>query len=61
MQGVVDESKIYLNQFQFEAAFVAKHHLANLIRNTLPYSEENGVIMESFVLNESLPAFVGRF
>jgi hypothetical protein len=35
MKGLVDETKFYLNQFQFEAAFVAKHHLANLVRTTL--------------------------
>jgi Tubulin-tyrosine ligase family len=60
MTGIVDESKFYLNQFQFEAAFVAKHHLANLVRSTLSYPESE-VIQETYVLNESLPAFVGRF
>ena len=58
--GMVDESKFYLNQFQYEAAYVAKHHLANLIRTTFVYPL-NEVIQETFVLNESLPAFVGRF
>lgn len=58
-KGIVDESKFYLNQFQFEAAFVAKDHLANLVRTTL--GSDSTVIQESYVLNESLPAFVGRF
>jgi tubulin--tyrosine ligase-like protein 12 len=60
MKGLVDESKFYLNQFQFEAALVAKHHLANLVRTTLG-EVEGQVIQETYVLNESLPAFVGRF
>ena len=32
---LVDESTFYLNQFQYEAAYVNKHHLANLVRLTL--------------------------
>lgn len=60
MKGLVDESKFYLNQFQFEAAVVGKHHLANLIRTTLGEADCQ-IIQETFVLNESLPAFVGRF
>ena len=35
VKDFVDESKFYLNQFEFEAAFVAKNHLANMIRTTL--------------------------
>ena len=35
MKGVVDEDTFYLNQFHFEAAFVNKHHLANLVRLNL--------------------------
>jgi tubulin--tyrosine ligase-like protein 12 len=58
--GVVDESKFYLNQFQYEASFVAKNHLANLIRTILSYPF-NEVIQETYVLNESLRGFVGRF
>jgi tubulin--tyrosine ligase-like protein 12 len=56
----VDESTFYLNQFYYEAAYVNKHHLANLVRLTLT-GDDREVIQETFVLNESLPVFVGRF
>ena len=39
VKDMVDENTFYLNQFQFEAAFVAKNHLANLIRLTLPATD----------------------
>lgn len=57
---IVDESLFYLNKFQYEAAYVAKHHLANLIRTVFSYPM-TAIIQETFVLDESLPAFVGRF
>lgn len=50
----------YNCQFNFEAALVTKNHLANLIRTTLS-PEDQHIIPESFVLDESLPAFVGRY
>ena len=31
----LDENKIYVNFFKKEAAFVMKHHLANLLNSTL--------------------------
>lgn len=60
VKDIVDESKFYLNQFQYEAAYVNKHHLANMVRLTLSGADKD-VIQETFVLNDSLPAFVGRF
>lgn len=59
-QITIDESKKYLNQFPYEGSFVMKHHLANLIRFTLNEEDQN-VIQETFVLEDYLPAFVGRF
>lgn len=38
---------------------MAKHHLADMVRQV--FGHENSVIQETFVLNDSLPAFVGRF
>jgi hypothetical protein len=60
VKDFVNEKTFYLNQFQYEAALVNKHHLANLVRLTLT-GEDKDVIQETFVINESLPAFVGRF
>lgn len=37
-----------------------KHHLANLIRTTLK-AEDLHIIPETYVLDEYLPSFVGRF
>jgi hypothetical protein len=40
-QIAIDEKSKYLNQFQFEASFVMKHHLANLVRlNLQPEDQE---------------------
>lgn len=60
VKDIVDENKFYLNQFHYEAAFVNKQHLANLIRLTLS-PKDREIIQETFVINESLPAFVGRY
>jgi tubulin--tyrosine ligase-like protein 12 len=57
-QITVDQSKQYINQFEFEAALVMKNHLANLIRFTL---KDQSIIQETFILNDFLPAFVGRY
>ena len=56
----IDEKGKYLNQFQNETSYVMKHHLANLIRLHLN-EEDQHVIQETFILNDYLPSFVGRF
>lgn len=39
---------------------VRKDHLANLVRTVLKNEDQN-IIQETFVLDDYLPAFVGRF
>lgn len=55
---MIDTSKQYINQFEYEASLVMKHHLANTVRTA---AKDQSIIQETYVLNDYLPAFVGRF
>jgi hypothetical protein len=56
----LNEDIKYFNQFQFEGSLVMKNHLATLVKTTLNDEDQN-IIQETFILNDYLPAFIGRY
>jgi len=56
----LNESQVYVNFFKKEAAFVMKHHLANLLNTTLT-QEERSCMQETYDLEHQLPVFIGAF
>ena len=54
----IDKSKVYINQFNHEAALVNKAHLANMVYSTLI---DTSCIMETYDLETKLPCFIGAF
>jgi len=56
---ILNKEKKLIQQFKFESSLIQKDHLAALLRESYGYNDDT--LMETYVLDDHLPAFVGKF
>lgn len=54
-----NKEKKLIQQFKYEASLIAKDNIAALMREA--FGVEDDTMMETFVLEDHLPAFIGKF